>query len=125
MNGEQMRREADRRMDKMETTIENVVNANAAEFDSIHKEQSEHKSWISKHDAQDEERWKANGEKWSENAKKHDDTNFKLNTIIGTSFITLLSVLGFFAAIWVDRMEEKKESKRVDIAQQHQTVQNQ
>ena len=121
---ERERRAADRRIDKLEESISNVVKANADEFDHIHKEHASLKEWASAHDAKDEERWTSNTDKWAENIEKHRESNMKLNAIIGTSVVTLLTVVGFFASLWMDRMEEKQQ-RQSSIPAVHDSARNQ
>ncbi len=56
-----------------------------------------------------------NGEKWVAAEKKFDGMDFKLNAIIGTSFITLITACGFFITLWIDRQEQKAEKHSSEI----------
>jgi len=119
-NDRRDRRDLDRKFEKLDMDIKNVAAIHAQEMSDMEGRMSEVATWQGTHDAKDEERWKNNGEKWAANDKRHEGMDLKLNAIIGTSILTLLSALGFFVTLWIDRQEGKsaaaKEPPR--IAQQ-------
>lgn len=119
------RRDLDRKFEKIDTEIKNVASVHAQEMGDLEKIVSDNKGWIKAHEVQDEERWKANGEKWTDADKKFDGMDTKLNTIIGTSLMTLLAVCGFFLANFIERQDAKKLAHIEPASLHAQTYENQ
>lgn len=107
------RRSTDRRLERIETDVKDMVAAYGEERTMIHEDLARGRAWQQGHEKQCTERWKANDEKWIANAERFNTTDGKLNAIIGTSFLTLLAVCGFFIALWIDRQDEHS-ARRVD-----------
>jgi hypothetical protein len=101
------RRHTDRRLDRIEQDVRDMTAAHNEERTLLHEDLATQRSRLEGHELACGERWKANDNKWAENTKKIEGTDFKLNAIIGTSFATLLTVCGFFIALWIDRQNER------------------
>lgn len=109
------RRDLDKRFARVDEEIKRVVTVFTAELSGIEGRLSESATWQATHETKDEERWKGNGEKWTDAGKRFDGMDVKLNAIIGTSVLTLLAMCGFFAANFVQRSDDRAE-RRVEAA---------
>lgn len=101
----QERRSVDGRVDRVENDLRSFIAGSNEERTMMHEDLARARAWQEGHDKQCAERWNSNTDKWTANEKRFDGMDTKLNAIIGTSFITLLAVCGFFITIWIDRQE--------------------
>lgn len=108
------RRHTDRRLAQLEADVRGAVISAGEERTMIHEDLARQRSWQEGHANQCAERWKANDDKWVVADKRFEGVNGKLNTIVGASFMTLLTVCGFFIALWIDRQNEHNEARRID-----------